>query len=59
AECLEKQRSIYESRNVFAPAMLDDLISQLKAFDDKTLASRVNSDPIELQKLVNRYFYCG
>ena len=59
AECLEKQRSIYESRNVFAPAMLDDLISQLKAFDDKMLAARVNADPIELQKLVNRYFYCG
>lgn len=59
AECLEKQREIYESRNVFAPAMIDDLISQLKAFDDKTLAARVKSDPVELQKLVNRYFYCG
>lgn len=59
ADCLEKQRAIYESRNVFAKAMIDDVIRQLRSFDDKNLAERLKSDPIELQKLVSRYFYCG
>lgn len=59
AECLEGQREFYESRNVFAPAMIDGVIRQLKEFDDKELASRLQTDPIGLQKLVSRYFYCG
>lgn len=59
AECLEKQRAIYESRNVFAKAMIDDVIRQLRSFDDKHLAERLKTDPVELQKLVSRYFYCG
>lgn len=59
AECLESQRQIYESRDVFSPAMIDSVIKMLKSFDDKQLAKLVNSDPLELQNLVNRYFYCG
>lgn len=59
AEALEKQRSIYESCNVFAPMMIDSTIRQLKDFDDKNLAARLQTDPVELQALVGRYFYCG
>ncbi len=59
AEALEKQRSIYESRDVFAPMMIDSTIRQLKNFDDKNLAARLQTDPVELQALVGRYFYCG
>lgn len=59
AEALEKQRSIYESRDVFAPMMIDSTIRQLKDFDDKNLAARLQTDPVELQALVGRYFYCG
>lgn len=59
AEALEKQRSIYESRDVFAPMMIDSTIRQLKDFDDKNLAARLQTDPVELQTLVGRYFYCG
>lgn len=59
AEALEKQRSIYESRDVFAPMMIDSTICQLKDFDDKNLAARLQTDPVELQTLVGRYFYCG
>ena len=59
ADCLEKHRDFYEKRNVFAPAMIDSLIAALRSFDDKNLAAQLKSDPIELQKLVNRFFYCG
>ena len=59
AEALEKQRSIYESRDVFAPMMIDSTIRQLKDFDDKNLAARLQTDSVELQALVGRYFYCG
>ena len=57
AEALEKQRSIYESRDVFAPMMIDSTIRQLKNFDDKNLAARLQTDPEELQALLGRYFY--
>lgn len=59
ADCLERQRGIYESHCVFSSAMIDDVIRQLRDFDDKDLAKRLKTDPVELQKLVNRYFYCG
>lgn len=59
ADCLERQRGIYESHGVFSSAMIDDVIRQLRDFDDKDLAKRLKTDPVELQKLVNRYFYCG
>ena len=59
AECLEKQREMYEKRDVFTPAMIDDQIKQLRAFEDKDLAGRLNADPVEMQRIVNRYFYCG
>ena len=39
--------------------MIDDVIRQLRSFDDKHLAERLKTDPVELQKLVSRYFYCG
>lgn len=59
ALCLEQQRSIFEQYNVFSPAMIDGIISQLRAFNDSTLRKDIEDKPEEIQKLVNKYFHCG
>ena len=59
ADCLERQRSVFEEQGVFSPAMIDGIIAQLRAFDDRTLRADIADNPEEIQKLVERYFHCG
>ena len=59
ASCLEKQRKTFEEYGVFAPAMIDGIISQLHAFDDVNLRKNIEGYPDEIQKLVTQYFHCG
>lgn len=59
AEVLEKQRAIYEEGGVFSKAMIDGVISSLKAFDDKTLRSKLLKNKSELAKVVEKFFHCG
>ena len=59
ADCLAKQRKVYEEFGVFSPAMIDGIIDQLKAFKDKTLRAQVTKSKTAMQKLVKTYFYCG
>ena len=59
ADCLERQRAVFEQRNVFSPAMIDGIIAQLRAFDDTTLRQTIEGYPEEIQKLVTQYFHCG
>jgi len=39
--------------------MIDGIIAQLRAYDDKNLRSTIESYPEEVQKLVTQYFHCG
>jgi glutamine synthetase len=59
ADCLEEQRAVYEEGGVFSPAMIDGILSQLRAFDDRTLRRDIQKKPEEIAKLVKAYFYCG
>ena len=59
AACLDRQRQVFEEYGVFAPAMIDGIIAQLRAFGDETLRQDVEGKPEELQKLVVQYFHCG
>ena len=59
ADCLERQRAVFEEHGVFAPAMIDGIIAQLRAFDDKTLRRNIENHPEEVMKLVTQYFHCG
>ncbi|MBR2234497.1 MAG: glutamine synthetase [Prevotella sp.] len=59
ADCLERQREVFEQQGVFSPAMIDGIINQLRTFDDATLRQRVESWPEEVMKLVKTYFHCG
>jgi glutamine synthetase len=59
AECLDRQRKVFEEHGVFSPAMIDGIIAQLRAFDDVTLRKNISGFPEEIQKLVTQYFHCG
>jgi glutamine synthetase len=59
ADCLEKQRAIFEKHNVFSPAMIDGIIKKLRSYGDRTLRADIGSNQEEMLKLVERYFHCG
>lgn len=59
AECLARDRKVYEKYNVFSPAMIDGIIAQLKAYNDSTLRKDIIDKPDELRALVDRFFHCG
>ena len=59
ADCLERQRKVYEAHGVFSPAMIDGIIKQLRDFNDSNLRKEVENRPAELKELVERYFHFG
>ena len=59
ADCLERQRAIFEQHNVFSPAMIDGIIKRLRSYGDKTLRKEIEGNQEEMLKLVKRYFHCG
>ena len=59
ADCLEKQRAVFEERGVFSKAMIDGILQQLRAFNDQTLRRDIEHNPEEIQQLVETYFHCG
>ena len=58
ADCLERQRKVFEQHNVFSPAMIDGIIKRLRSYGDRTLRQEINGNQEEMLKLVNRYFHC-
>lgn len=59
ADCLERQRDIFEQHHVFSPAMIDGIIRKLRAFNDVTLRQELEGKPEEMLALVRRHFHCG
>jgi glutamine synthetase len=59
AECLDKQRKVYEEHGIFSPSMIDGIIENLRAFNDRTLRKDINNDLEKIEKLVKRFLQCG
>ncbi|MDY3931958.1 MAG: glutamine synthetase family protein [Muribaculaceae bacterium] len=59
ADCLERQRSVFESCGVFPPAMIDGLIARLRSYDDRNLRADIGGNQQAMLELVHRYFHCG
>ena len=59
ADCLERQREVFERYNVFSPAMIDGIIRKLRSYQDRTLRQEIGDNKEEMIKLVYRYFHCG
>lgn len=59
ADCLDASRNVYEAHGVFPPAMINGLIRNLRAFNDKDLSEKANKNPELMRTLVDQYFHCG
>lgn len=59
ADCLEKQRAIFEKYGVFSPRLIDGTISLLKKYNDKFLRKELGDNTEKIMEMVDRYFYCG
>ena len=59
ADCLQRQRSVFEEYGVFSPAMIDGIIAALHSCNDASLRHDIERLPGEIDKLVRRYFHCG
>ncbi|WP_274972127.1 glutamine synthetase family protein [Bacteroides fluxus] len=59
ADCLEKQRAVFEQYNVFSPAMIDGILRKLRSYKDRTLRADLKEDREAMLKLVYEYFHCG
>ena len=58
-EYIAKQRAVYEEKGVFSKAMIDGIIAELKAFNDRTLRAKVSKNAKAMAELVKTYFHCG
>ena len=59
ADCLEKDRAIYEEADVFRPRMIDGILKALRVHHDERLRHDAQSDAKLMRKLVADFFYCG
>jgi glutamine synthetase len=59
AECLHSQRKYFEKDGVFPSGVIDNVISKLKAFDDKGLSEKLYNRNEEISKLVKQYLHCS
>jgi glutamine synthetase len=59
ADCLLKDREVYEAYGVFPPAAIDGVAKMLKDYDDRNLSRRVQGKEEEVKKLVDMYLHCA
>ena len=58
ADCLEKNRGVFEEKGVFDAEMIDGVLRGLRSFSqEETDAAKTDSKL--MAELVKRYFYCG
>jgi len=59
AECLLAQRDYYEKDGVFPAGVIDNVVSKLKAFDDKGLSEKLFNKNEEISALVRKFLHCS
>lgn len=59
ADCLEKDRAVYEGAGVFRPRMIDGIIKALRQHNDANLHKEAHMDTKLMRHLVEQFFYCG
>lgn len=59
AECLARDREVYEKDNVFSPKVIDGIARNLKNYNDKDLSRRLYGKPVKIKDLINQYLHCS
>ena len=58
AECLLKDREIYERDGVFSSIVIDGLVKMLRGYDDRDLSVKYYGRGDEIKRLVDAYLHC-
>ena len=59
AECLIAQRDYFERDGVFPAGVIENVVSKLKAFDDKGLSEKLYNKNEEISALVRTFLHCS
>lgn len=59
ADCLERDREVFEEKGVFSPRLIDGIIEKLRKYDDTDLRKKALNNHNEMMKAVNKYWHCG
>jgi len=59
AEYLLEQRSYFEKDGIFPSGVIDNVVSKLKAFDDKGLSEKLYNRNEEIAKLIRQFLHCS
>ena len=59
ADLLERDRALYEAKGIFAPALIDGILKDLRSYNDRTLRSEIGHDPEKILQLVETFIHCG
>ncbi|MFO7621044.1 MAG: glutamine synthetase family protein [Bacteroidales bacterium] len=59
AECLLERRSCFEKDHIFPAGVIDNVVKQLKAFNDKDLSEKLYNKPDEIGRLVSQFIHCS
>jgi glutamine synthetase len=59
AECLLARRDFFEKDGVFPAGVIDNVVSKLKAFDDKGLGEKLYNKNEEIGALVRKFLHCS
>jgi glutamine synthetase len=59
ADCLLAQRKYFEKDGVFPSGVIENVVSKLKAFDDKGLSEKLFNKNDEISKLVRDFLHCS
>jgi glutamine synthetase len=59
AECLLSQRQYFEKDGIFPPGVIENVVSKLKAFEDKGLSEKLFNKNEEIGALVMKFLHCS
>ena len=59
ADCLLRDRTVYEKDAVFSPKVIDGIARNLKNYDDKDLSRKLYGKPAKIKDLINRHLHCS
>jgi len=59
AESLLRDREIYQRDGVFSSTVIDEIVKQLKSYNDKDLSEKLYGREDETKKLLDEYLHCS
>jgi glutamine synthetase len=59
ADCLLEKRNYFEKDGVFPAGVIDNVVSKLKAYNDRDLSEKIYDKPEEIGKLVKQFLHCS